>query len=871
MSASINVNSRTVVHKSSGGTSIAFPDVCKTPTPGGPVPIPYPNIAMSSDTAMGSKSVSMDGNPIMLKGSNFSTSTGDEAGSAGGVVSGVTKGKAEFINYSFDVMVEGKNVPRLGDMMQHNKGGAFNSPPTAEIQPPLPPAQLNPVDKEKEEPSPIKLKSTYAHDQLTQLAKDLSETNFIVMLLPIFGDDIPMLAYSKLYRALSDGALPPPEIEVLRTGIGGHYAAFNSKRKKILVIDFVANDAGESEEDRQMLFIALVEEYGHFIDWVLRNQYSRVGGDAEGDEGSIYSYRMAFIDVFKSDTLHFADLEGDTYSGPLSLDVASARAGAEKYANVEDQIQDGKNGEYEYFGAGRGHVGTPGSYGHQSIEDVLVNSGFSKEDDLHRIYFGNWLRDFSQFVDPAIIRPSDENLAKVQAKYKTKVPAMDTNGLSRRAITSLVGILAWQEFSKEDVPFSLKAKDLLMGPKGMEVLGGYRPEEHIDNPYTTDTADASLVDPVFAKPPTKLQLAINPITGLKNYIATPTSGQSFPTAVEYMASRFQKAMAAGYTDEGLRYFGEGLHVLEDFFSHSNFIEVSLIKLGYTKVVPWVKVPLGTKRIPIVTGCFGRTDVLASVGPKIANLIPHEVKDYKQIKPGERTPTDQTILIVLGDLKQSQKADSTQKNSNYLGIDAASSLDWYKKYLGLRDLVNSGKADWKAEWLFKAMHYSLQGFLVATSFATYLIFENASHLIDDAQTLMSGDVGLNPTHSQLAKDHDVHHFHSIAAEIAKLAVKNVGTAMAYHMLKKGKPADPIAIAKSYFVHPLDTTNREVEQTLSDWARSHPSKMKRAESWTIYEHLEHEGEEQFGNAQKYLKEWNARQKRWAQQFTDYFSGK
>jgi len=49
------------------------------------------------------------------------------------------------------------------------------------------------------------------------------------------------------------------------------------------------------------------------------------------------------------------------------------------------------------------------------------------------------------------------------------------------------------------------------------------------------------------------------------------------------------------------------------------------------------------------------------------------------------------------------------------------------------------------------------------------------------------------------------------------------------------------------------------------------MKRAESWTIYEHLEHEGEEQFNNAQEYLKNWNARQKRWTQKFIDYFSGK
>lgn len=141
MAATINVNNRTVVHKSSNGVSTAFPDVCKTPSPGGPVPIPYPNIAMSSDTSKGSKSVKMDGNPIMLKGSVFSTSTGDEAGTAGGgVVSSKTKGKAEFVNYSFDVQVEGKNVPRLGDMMVQNKGSPGNTPPIPEIQPPIPPA-----------------------------------------------------------------------------------------------------------------------------------------------------------------------------------------------------------------------------------------------------------------------------------------------------------------------------------------------------------------------------------------------------------------------------------------------------------------------------------------------------------------------------------------------------------------------------------------------------------------------------------------------------------------------------------------------------------------------------------------------------------
>lgn len=137
MAATVCVNGLTVVHKTSGGIVTFGPDVCLTPSPGGPVPVPYPNIARSADTEKGSKTVRIDGNPVMLQGSVFSKSTGDEAGSCGGVASGVTKGKAEFINYSFDVKIEGKGVPRLGDQMLGNIGGCPNTPPMAEIQPPI--------------------------------------------------------------------------------------------------------------------------------------------------------------------------------------------------------------------------------------------------------------------------------------------------------------------------------------------------------------------------------------------------------------------------------------------------------------------------------------------------------------------------------------------------------------------------------------------------------------------------------------------------------------------------------------------------------------------------------------------------------------
>ena len=137
MPATVNVNMRTVVHASSNGICMGFPDVCKTPAPPAPpIPIPYPNIAMSSDTSQGSTTVKIDGNPIMLEGSTFSTSTGDEAGSIGGIMSNTIKGKAEFKMFSFDVKVDGKSVPRLLDIMVLNQQSSPNTPPFPLLQPP---------------------------------------------------------------------------------------------------------------------------------------------------------------------------------------------------------------------------------------------------------------------------------------------------------------------------------------------------------------------------------------------------------------------------------------------------------------------------------------------------------------------------------------------------------------------------------------------------------------------------------------------------------------------------------------------------------------------------------------------------------------
>lgn len=121
MGQTVFANGRGVDHKGSGGMSPVFPDVCKTPTPGGPVPIPYPNIGQASNTAKGPKKVKVDGQMPMAKGAVYSMTSGDEPGSVGGVISGKVKGEAEYMLYSFDVKMEGKNACRLGDPLWHNK------------------------------------------------------------------------------------------------------------------------------------------------------------------------------------------------------------------------------------------------------------------------------------------------------------------------------------------------------------------------------------------------------------------------------------------------------------------------------------------------------------------------------------------------------------------------------------------------------------------------------------------------------------------------------------------------------------------------------------------------------------------------------
>jgi len=137
MSETTKVNDLSVSHKGSNGfVRNTVPDVCKTPSPAGPVPIPYPVIvSRSGDLANGTTTFKVDGgNMVSIKGSEYSRCTGDEPGTAGGVKSSTNMKEAKWILYSFDVKFDGSNVCRKTDKMTMNHentvslGGDFELP-----------------------------------------------------------------------------------------------------------------------------------------------------------------------------------------------------------------------------------------------------------------------------------------------------------------------------------------------------------------------------------------------------------------------------------------------------------------------------------------------------------------------------------------------------------------------------------------------------------------------------------------------------------------------------------------------------------------------------------------------------------------------
>ena len=143
--STVFVNGQGMSSTNSGAITVSGPDPCLTPMGTALVPVPYTNTARSATLADGTKTVKIDGSMGTIDGCCYSTSTGDQPGSGKGVVSGTVGDRAEFINCSFDVKIEGKGACRNSDPMTHNSKNALGvnqdsaaSPPASELATELP-------------------------------------------------------------------------------------------------------------------------------------------------------------------------------------------------------------------------------------------------------------------------------------------------------------------------------------------------------------------------------------------------------------------------------------------------------------------------------------------------------------------------------------------------------------------------------------------------------------------------------------------------------------------------------------------------------------------------------------------------------------
>ncbi|KAH6951938.1 heterokaryon incompatibility Het-C [Fusarium avenaceum] len=210
--------------------------------------------------------------------------------------------------------------------------------------------------------------------------------------------------------------------------------------------------------------------------------------------------------------------------------------------------------------------------------------------ERRQIYFGNWLRDFSQIIDTT---------------------GLDT--VPEPVLRAIVSILGFMEFGFATDEFDVTR----------ERLGCYTHVEHIDNPkgYPDNAKDT---DERLRGPVDPRELQFDAKTGMKNYIANSDKG--WDTSADYVTRQLRECIKLGREGtpkakkEAFIHLGAALHTLEDFSAHSNFTELCLHELGEENVFAFVGEACRVRTLgwrgrmvpPIVTGTFGMLDIFHSL-------------------------------------------------------------------------------------------------------------------------------------------------------------------------------------------------------------------------------------------------------------------
>ncbi|KAI5810557.1 heterokaryon incompatibility protein Het-C-domain-containing protein [Pyronema omphalodes] len=447
------------------------------------------------------------------------------------------------------------------------------------------------------------------------------------------------------------------------------------------------------------------------------------------------------------------------------------------------------------------------NFRHGDIEDTLLqlflasaaaagNRRKFTSMDVKRIYFGNWLRDYSQAIDTGALK-------HVEAP----------------TIRLLLWLLGFLTFGYATAEFEVTE----------ERLGCYRPEEHIDNPKDyNDNQDARELDPRLRGPiDEEIELGIDPETGMKNYIANEnidrlSNGDEMHTSSKLLRDLFRRSIEMGrdYANNGdeatlfeaFRLMGTGLHCLEDFSAHSNYTELALIEMGEEGVFPHVgsntRVNVDGKDIwPLVTGTFGGVDFLHSVIGEVSDkAMQSEMSRLEnQISAAEQAAQNegsdgilQRITDLIGKIPNLNSGDEMsqaeelkrksqeQKESGQpwgVGDSADQVINEIMPYLEFHDklmrkieatgigIITEKLAEVTtlfvfsliAPWLLPILR-QVSSELKTGSSEVIASSENAQHVV------FNDDDSSNPTHSMLSKDHFSNVLNEPAGKIASAVLK-----------------------------------------------------------------------------------------------------
>ncbi|OZG70014.1 hypothetical protein BTA51_28210 [Hahella sp. CCB-MM4] len=601
---------------------------------------------------------------------------------------------------------------------------------------------------------------------ISQNLKDLAgqgTSRFTETLSPIFGSDIPTNAYESLRQDILKGQMPEAPVIVAYSGLGDALAAYDQSRQQILISSDLAYQSAPGSEQLQQRAIA--EETGHHIDSLLRNHYSDIGGDARADEGAKFA----------------RDIGG--------------------FAVADGEIQhDGKKGSLEFFEA-NGHkaIVTDSVYSawRNPVGDNANLNQLSKE-----VYFGNWLRDMSNAYDPAgvakvskVVAPhvqNDPNWVKDLGLDPASKPGLEQ--IEKALTDDLLATIAEGIRIKAKVDFGqdITAKD----------IGAYSQVEHIDNPYSSMAEQKNNFDPA---------------TGVSNHIMESR---------DRMIGMLKQAFEADATTEGRRMLGDATHTMEDLFAHSNFIEISvnseLSRTGKGNTVetwgPQVSVNGGNRTL-LTTGGFGDTDIGYSLAPAAAEAM-FSTKEPGAVDSGqvmkESLASWQGMMGVAAEDGQRPTLKYYDKVVEILaeerGIDVKGIID-------TKNLIMAAFAPMKL--LVPDAYRQIESLV---NEGGNMMVNGAAEGIPIQQSIQYDSESVLPSHSQLAKDHDDHHFHSLGIDLGTMATTEIVDSMkqAWDLKAQGdmqgaEAALNQAIDKvnGFFVHPDDSTNATVHAVISEW--------------------------------------------------------